>query len=215
MFPKLLLSVAHGGAENYISAFKSFDFEVTAEYSSERFSCDALVLCGGGDISPEFFGEKNNGSNPPDIMRDKSELILFEKYFSAKKPIIGICRGCQLINVALGGKLIQHLDTFQNHVSKFGTDLVHEVSNVGRSSFIEFFGHSMVVNSAHHQACSVLGEGLSISQMHGDGTVEAIEGERILGMQWHPERMIGKFFRPEFSGGNKIFELIKKIVYQI
>lgn len=210
---KVLLSTAYNAQKNYVDALGKYGFALKAEYLPSDFSCDALVLCGGGDIAPEFYNEKNSGSNPPDIVRDKVELLLFEKYFALKKPIIGICRGCQLINVALGGNLIQHLSTSQIHVANYVHDAIHDVCNLPASSFYHTFGSTMTVNSAHHQSCLKIGDGLAVTQVC-DAVVEGIEGQNIIGFQWHPERMCGRFSNNRFSDHITIFEIIKNKIYQ-
>jgi len=210
--PNILLSTSLGAEKNYIDAFEQHGFSPFACYLPNDTGFDALVLCGGGDIDPSFYGEENLGSYPPDIDRDRAELLLFEKYFSLGKPIFGICRGCQLINVALGGKLIQHLPTYSFHKSGCDADLVHIVENQKDSVFYLLYGDSMIVNSAHHQACSVLGDGLRAIQRHSDNTVEAIAADRILALQWHPERMTCGFSDPKYSDPNKIFEVFKNMI---
>ena len=70
-------------------------------------SCRALLLCGGGDLAPQWFGQENRGSHPPDLRRDKAELNLVRTYLAWGRPILGICRGLQVLNVALGGTLLQ------------------------------------------------------------------------------------------------------------
>jgi putative glutamine amidotransferase len=188
MRQKILLSLPYNSGENYIKAFSECGFSVCGGYLSKDTNCDGLVLCGGGDIAPYYYGEEDNGSDPPDVKRDECEMYLFEKYYNAKKPIFGICRGMQIINVALGGNLYQDLPFSGTHRYENG-DKIHEVINMKGSFFYEIYGEKMIVNSAHHQGCKNIAKGLCMIQRHKDLSAEAFSGEKILAVQWHPERM--------------------------
>lgn len=108
--PRLQVSVPAEGADNYTAALERAGGTPAAGYCpAPDLSCAGLVLCGGGDIACELFGQEDRGSNPPDLARDRAELALFQAFYGAGKPILGICRGMQIINVALGGTLIQDL----------------------------------------------------------------------------------------------------------
>lgn len=210
--PIILLSTSLGAEKNYKKAFEKHGFLPCAKYLPCDIGFDALVLCGGGDIDPSFYGEANCGSYPADIDRDRAELSLFEKYFTHRKPIFGICRGCQLVNVALGGKLIQHLPTYSAHTQVCGADSVHTVENAKDSFLYSLYGAKMTVNSAHHQACSVLGQGLRVTQRHSDGTIEAVASDNILAFQWHPERMTCGFSHPRYTDPYLVFETFKNMI---
>lgn len=206
MRPKVLLSLPDDGGKNYIRAFSESGLDVCGGYLTEDLSCDALVLCGGGDIAPFYYGEKENGADPPDKERDKCEMHLFEKYHRARKPIFGICRGIQLINVFMGGSLIQDIRYVKEHKYD-GKDKYHEITNLPDTPAFSLFGENIVVNSAHHQACKKIAKGLFVMQKHQDGTVEGIYGDNILGVQWHPERVNN-------YSGEKIIGYFKKMVLQ-
>ena len=206
MDPVAVLSMPKGKGVNYINALSANGFKISGDYLTADISGDALVLCGGGDIDPSYYGELPCGSMPPDVQRDKSEFYLFEKYYAAGKPIFGICRGMQLVNVALGGKLIQHLACAANHSGE--NDVVHAVTNFCGTPVEQLFGREMTVNSAHHQACSELGCGLCVMQAHRDG----IYGKNILAVQWHPERMIGGFDNGVYAPPAALFELFREMV---
>jgi putative glutamine amidotransferase len=210
MKPKLLLSLPASGGENYINAFETYGFVTESEYLPHNSECDGLVLCGGGDICPSYFGESSHGSNPPDLKRDKAELSIFERYYSSGKPIFGICRGIQLINVAMGGSLYQHLAESRRHIGK--EDICHPVINMHGTPIFEIFGAVMTVNSAHHQSCKILGRELSVSQMCGD-VIEGIFGKNIIGVQWHPERMTANFAKKELSDPAPLFDYFKKMFH--
>ena len=209
MKPKLLLSLPKGVGENYISAFYSAGFEICADYLAQNLLCDGLVLCGGGDIDPVYYGKVSCGSNPPDKERDKSEFFLFEHYYALKKPVFGICRGMQVVNVALGGSLVQDIKNGA-HISKKG-DVFHMVKNIKETPTEQLFGGRMQVNSAHHQSCSSLGEGLFVTQKAYDGIIEGIYGKNIIATQWHPERMVLSHRKKEFCDVSLLFKFFRKM----
>ncbi|MBR5528008.1 MAG: gamma-glutamyl-gamma-aminobutyrate hydrolase family protein [Clostridia bacterium] len=210
MKPKILLSLPSDGGKNYIKAFAAYGFEVSGDYLTQNTPSDALVLCGGGDIDPSYYGETPHGSFPADKERDKCEFLLFEKYFNANKPIFGICRGMQLINTAMGGNLFQHMQNADSH--KGECDIIHTVSNLAGTPVFSLYGKKMNVNSAHHQCCNVLGKGLQPMQKHADGTVEGFFGKNIIGLQWHPERMTQDFKNNAVTAPDAIFRLFRDMI---
>ena len=147
--------------------------------------CDALLLPGGGDMEPWRYGQENTASRNLDPARDALELDLLERFAALRKPILGICRGMQSINVFFGGTLFQDIP---NHTQINGVDRVHEIRTA--SGIFRTLGAERV-NSAHHQAADRLGDGLRVGQWAPDGVIEAIYHERwpIWGVQWHPERL--------------------------
>ena len=150
--------------------------------------CAALLLPGGADIHPRFYGQAVNGARDIDEARDTYEFAVFRRFFDTGKPIFGVCRGMQLINIALGGTLLQHIgghDQIAEDV--FDTHSVHTDDEL----LLRLGGERFVVNSAHHQAVDRLGAGLRAVAWADDGIVEAIRHETrpIFGVQWHPERL--------------------------
>lgn len=172
-----------------------------ADYAAEL---DGLVLQGGTDISPQMYGEeplRPEWAGDPE--RDRYEIELLERFLKLKKPVLGICRGQQLINIAMGGTLYQdtatqkpgahvHQDTAvyddkYHHVEILpGTRLATLYPGVGRAK----------VNSLHHQAVHRLGKGLAVEAHSAeDGVIEAIRHEGpqyVAGVQWHPEFLHGR-----------------------
>ncbi|HTJ97244.1 MAG TPA: gamma-glutamyl-gamma-aminobutyrate hydrolase family protein, partial [Rhodocyclaceae bacterium] len=158
---------------------------------------DGLILQGGTDVSPQAYGEQ--ALNPAwigDPVRDAYELELLHEFMEAGKPVLGICRGMQLMNVAQGGSLYQDLPTQR------AGDLMHETSDYDRHShaisfepkgdFKRWFGEieGGLVSSIHHQAVNRLGRDLRVEATSADGLVEAICGTGksfLCGVQWHPE----------------------------
>ncbi|MGM9987568.1 MAG: gamma-glutamyl-gamma-aminobutyrate hydrolase family protein [Bacillaceae bacterium] len=154
--------------------------------------CDGFLFSGGEDVNPKYFGQMPHeklGYFWDD--RDRFEFALFKKAEELKKPIFGICRGLQLINVARGGTLFQHIDghftSIQRHLP------YHEVDIAKGSLLYDIIGSEKVdVNSLHHQTIDVLGERLIVTSSSKDGQIEAIEDPNypfLVAVQWHPESM--------------------------
>ncbi|GAA3139756.1 gamma-glutamyl-gamma-aminobutyrate hydrolase family protein [Streptomyces echinatus] len=150
---------------------------------------DGLVIAGGPDVDPARYGaERSPRTGPPAPERDAWELALIEAALTAGLPLLGVCRGMQLLNVALGGTLVQHLDGHAEVVGVFGG---HPVKPVPGTLYGGIVPEELTVPTYHHQAVERLGEGLVPSAYAADGTVEAVElpSDRgwVLGVQWHPE----------------------------
>ncbi len=192
--PRILISLSKTNkGDTYANAITKAGGETVLEYAYEGDELyDGLLLSGGGDVASFYFGEENDGSNEPDLLRDKTELALCEKYVKAGKPILGICRGCQLINVYFGGTIIQDIHTAASH--KSGNPAKdHRVVNVEGSIAYELFGKEMNTNTSHHQALKVPGVGIKITQYSKkDGIIEGFEHESlpIFATQYHPELML-------------------------
>lgn len=157
---------------------------------------DGLLLAGGPDLDPYYFGEEplvGMGEITP--LRDELELALCRLALQGPKPVLGICRGIQVLNVAAGGTLYQDLADFtkQMHSQKAPRWYpTHEVEILEESTLFSLAGaKSYRVNSFHHQGLKKLGQGLKAVAWSRDGLIEAVEAEdpsrSILGVQWHPE----------------------------
>ncbi|MGW5863799.1 gamma-glutamyl-gamma-aminobutyrate hydrolase family protein [Streptomyces sp. NPDC055239] len=150
---------------------------------------DGVVIAGGPDVEPVRYGaEREERTGPPARERDAWELALIEAALSSGTPLLGICRGMQLLNVALGGTLVQHMEGHVEAVGVFGT---HEVKPVPGTLYESIAPDaSTAVPTYHHQAVDRLGRDLIVSAHAADGTAEAVElpsGGWVLGVQWHPE----------------------------
>ncbi|MFF9897285.1 gamma-glutamyl-gamma-aminobutyrate hydrolase family protein [Streptomyces longispororuber] len=150
---------------------------------------DAVVVAGGPDVEPSRYGAPRDArTGPPATERDAWELALIEAALATGTPLLGICRGMQLLNVALGGTLIQHLDGHAVARGVFGTHTVTPVPGTRYASAVP--DASTDVPTYHHQAVDVLGRNLIASAHAADGTIEAVElpgPTWTLGVQWHPE----------------------------
>lgn len=152
-----------------------------------------LLLPGGGDITPVFFGQTDLGSRNVDTELDILQFQFLSRFVAQKKPVLGICKGLQLINVHFGGDITQHIETADTH-KWIGRDQFHYVyhSDLGRRDFFyQLYGNSASVNSAHHQAVNRPGDGLIPVCRAGDNVIEGLSHESlpILAVQWHPERL--------------------------
>lgn len=213
MKPCILIAASSdtpGIAAPYENAIRAAGGDFVSRYCPEvDLSFDGLLLTGGGDIESSYYGRKNEGSMPPDPERDRTELALCKAYLEAGKPILGVCRGHQVINVALGGTMIQDLGEFLNrfHRRVGPTDKAHTIWANESSILHSLYGPQFGVNSSHHQAAEDPGLGLVITARSEAGTVESIElpGKPVLGVQFHPERMTGDFLRPDCVDGGAIF----------
>lgn len=208
MKPRILLSVK-SNIQFYVDAVEHCGGEADARYLPRvnADDYDGLILCGGSDIHPKFYGEDIRGAVNIDLERDECEIALAEAFVRSGKPILGICRGCQLINIYFGGSMIQHLDTYKDH--KKEGDAVHEVISEEEGAASLLYGAEFSVNSMHHQAINDLGSGLKVTlRSKKDGIIEAIEHERlpIIGFQFHPERMCLSKRREDTVDGIEIFK---------
>lgn len=206
MKPKILLYGCPEKFENYRRALESAGARALFSGNGALSeSCDGLLLAGGGDMDPAYYGQSPAGAYPPDRDRDAQELELLDSFAAAGKPVLGICRGVQVLNVYFGGTLIQDLP---GHNQIDGTDRLHTVTAEPGCFLEKLYGVCSVVNSAHHQAIDRPGDGLRILQRADDGVTEALAHTvfPMFGVQWHPERLTGPFFRPDAVDGSRIFD---------
>jgi putative glutamine amidotransferase len=192
--------------EKYLKRIHNFEVIVLTKKNIEELEgCDGLVLTGGVDVAPELYGDWPDETVHVDSERDGAEFRMIDIAMKNNIPILGICRGLQMLNVYLGGTLIIDLEKFskRNHKAiSNDEDRFHGIRLVEDSNLRSFINQETgMVNSSHHQAADRIGNGLKVVARADDGTVEAIEsnsGTNIFAVQWHPERMA---FDNKFSSG--------------
>jgi putative glutamine amidotransferase len=191
---------------NWLLAFnphlKFIDFYTLEQ--AEVMDCfkqiNGLLLPGGGDLNPGLYGMGNKRElcNGMDDKRDELEIKLIERAFLYKIPLLAICRGQQILNVARGGTLIPDIPSLMAHAleHKAAADVEHWVTlNTGSELHNITHQQRAIVNSAHHQAIDKLASGFNLTASGSDGIIEAIEADNdiypsfCIAVQWHPERM--------------------------
>ena len=197
--PKILIPGEAGQFENYRAAVVTAGGVPVSGW--EMRGCSGLLLCGGGDIEPWRYGQENSSSYDLEPERDAAELWLLEEFAAEKRPVLGVCRGMQLVNVYFGGTLAQHME---GHSRVNGADRLHQ-TRVSGGFLRELYGGGGIVNSAHHQSVDRAGSGIDVLQWAPDGAVEGICHRRlpVWGVQWHPERMRRQ--REKTADGGKVF----------
>ena len=206
----MVIGLTHTGNpqkhQNYINWLKGQDdiqvIELSAENENpgEIAKCDALVLSGGIDVHPRFYHSTElNYLNSPEVFnekRDEFEITAFKFAQDHHLPVLGICRGMQLINVIHNGTLIQDLEKNNlNAIHKGEPDKSHAITIDENTILSQVIPEkSVIVNSAHHQAIDKVGDGLLVNAKSPEGIVEGLErkqnnGPFLLAVQWHPERM--------------------------
>lgn len=158
----------------------------------DALTCDGLLLPGGGDMDPKFYGQARiPACGEPNLLRDAAEPLLLRAFLAADKPVLGICRGIQVMNAVLGGDLYQDIKPFEHLPHNGHWAKVHTVTVRRGTLLSRILGQDTVlVNSQHHQAVDRVSPGFTLAALSEDGIVEAIEkpdARFCLGVQWHPE----------------------------
>lgn len=188
---------------NYENALRTLgiSFNTTLDIQ-EAMKATHLLLPGGGDITPVFFGQRNHGSRNIDTELDILQIQALSLFMTQKKPVLGICKGMQIINVHLGGTIDQHIVTAYAHEWR-EQDQSHHVYHCGVNHsdfFYQLYGTGTQVNSAHHQAVDKLGRDLIPVCRAADSVIEGIMHRAlpVIAVQWHPERIMDE-------GGAQLF----------
>lgn len=211
MEPSLKIGLTYTGTDekhnNYVKWLTGNDKVSIVRLSAEENNSelveelDGIVLSGGIDMHPKYYSGELIYPNAPDQFndqRDEFEQTVFEQCIQFNKPILGVCRGMQLVNCLLGGSLVQDIGIAANNLHRFDKkDKLHD-TEILPGTLLEHILHSgrVVTNSAHHQAIAIPGKALKVNARSVDGIIEGIEWADpsgkpfFLGVQWHPERMI-------------------------
>lgn len=187
--------------KEYYDMFKKVDIELIImtpssdkTYQSLLEVCDGLLLTGGNDINPKYYNQALHSTTVlEDANIEHMEFKLLSLFSDAKKPIIGICRGIQTINVFFNGTLLQDIPSLSLHENRKNHQ---QVERSGYSHYVEIqpntklskvLPHQVLVNSFHHQNIDQIAPGFTINAISEDGLIEGIEKGNIMAFQWHPE----------------------------
>ncbi|MCI8601203.1 MAG: gamma-glutamyl-gamma-aminobutyrate hydrolase family protein [Oscillospiraceae bacterium] len=199
---RISLPASYGLAVSAAGGLPVLSMEQRPEELAEL--CDGLLLSGGEDMDPKWYGEEVlNSSVTIDALRDAHEMPLAKAFLERRKPILAICRGFQVLNVVLGGDLWQDLPE-QLGFNHSDSRLRHPCKAAEGSLLYGLYGGEFKVNSTHHQAVRKLGEGLWATAWSVEGIVEGYEHKSlpIWGTQFHPERLTGPYYdgrTPDFA----------------
>ena len=193
---------------NYLDALARLEArgETGRDFDPENY--DGLLLPGGCDVNPVRYGKNRIPQETVDDDLDALQFDVLSRFLEAGRPVLGICRGHQLLNIAFGGTLVQHLSGAEKHMSlPGGEDNVHTVHIEPASFLSRFCGTDCAVNSSHHQGIGIPGKGFRTVMRSEDGAIEAIEHETlpVWGVQWHPERMCFLHRRSDTVDGSCVF----------
>jgi len=205
---KVLISTTTHLAGAYKKALDAVGIiPVVCDKPQKASDYDGLLLPGGGDITPFLFHEKNLGSKSCSLTEDVIQLLMFQRFFEESKPILGICKGMQLINVALGGSINQDDPMCSSHIY-LSHDQYHMTRALPGSILHTLYGENFITNSAHHQSLKTIGADLMVTQYAHNNVVEGIEHKTapILGVQWHPERLLDKKHSSGCINGLTLFQ---------
>lgn len=205
---KILVAGTEKDTKNYVAVLKYLGADpIVTLHPESVYSFDGLVLPGGGDICPSYFDQPVIDTRKPDPELDRAQFHILYQFLHTHKPILGICKGMQLINVFFGGNLNQHTSSEKLHGWN-GADQWHPTQTKEHSLLERLYGSSLEVNSAHHQSIDELGQDLHSIQHSKDGVIEGICHEflPILGVQWHPERMCLSHQKSGTVSGTAVFQ---------
>lgn len=151
-------------------------------------NCDGLLLTGGFDIDPVYYHASLHPKTKKELYQlEELEFTLIKMFSQQNKPILGICRGLQTINVAFGGTLIQDLEP-NLHMQEEMTGYLHQVTTLDGTLLNKYLDKQFMTNSFHHQAIDIVAREFIVSATSPDNVIEGIEKDNIIAVQWHPEK---------------------------
>ncbi len=220
---KILICGPFDEVTNYIAAVSKTGMEPVASTSLptegglDINDFAGLILPGGSDMDPAFYGQENHACRNIRRWLDLAQLNMLDTFVKYKKPVLGICKGAQVINVYFGGTLIQdlpnhdhHQPYYENHERK---DSHHPARILPDTPLTDIWDDDeIIINSAHHQAVDRIAEGLSVCAYSDDGVIEGLYHRDlpILAMQWHPGRMAYAHYVEGWSDGSLVFQSFKE-----
>ena len=195
--------------DHQVAAHYQQEYMDYSQFHASRF--EGLLLPGGVDINPARYGQKNVHCVHVCDEMDELQFSILDDFVKEKKPVFGVCRGFQILNVYFGGTMIQHIPSFQRHGKKSVSDpdKVHGCCAQADSWIGRLYGSRFSINSAHHQGVDRLGTGLDEDAWCSeDHIVEAVHHRTlpIYGVQWHPERTCLAFRREDTVDGLEILK---------
>ena len=211
---KIAIAGLAENVKNYVAALTGVGLTPIVTTAAEDISGFAgLLLPGGGDIDPALYHAENEGSKDIDRALDEAQLAMLDAFVRAGKPVLGICKGIQIINTYFGGGIIQHLATAEAHMYH-DADSIHPCVSLPGTDMRRLYGARYVTNSSHHQALGRMGSGLRATSFAADGTVESAAHDSlpVFGVQFHPERMCFAKARPDTVDGAAVFLYFKSLV---
>ena len=211
---RIMICGDYDNTPNYRKAFENLGITLEyGDYNDNIDEFDGLLLPGGCDVDPSYYNEPVDGSEYIDKALDEKQFKTLDAFVKKEKPVCGICRGHQLINVYFGGSLIQdlgelnktHKTVYWNSPTDF-KDNLNTVEAEEGSILNSLYGDKFGTNSSHHQAVGKVGNGLKVTATCVDGVVEALEHETlpVFTVQFHPERMCFGFASDKYVDGSKI-----------
>lgn len=211
---KVLISTMTHDAKNYREALLRVGMiPILSGELEDAENYDGLLLPGGGDISPILFHQKNTGSVHISLTEDIIQLMVLTRFLDLHKPVLGICKGMQLINVAYGGTLVQDIPLkgiheFDEH------DRYHKTRALPGFALHKIYGEHFITNSAHHQSVDLLGHELIATQYSYDGIIEGLEHQTdpVIGVQWHPERLLKHPLPASSVNGTAVFTYFQELL---
>ena len=167
-------------------------FPVATKIQIEKVvqECDFLFVTGGHDINPKYYGREREEKTELDFYEtDTLDFAMIQAFHQVGKPILGICKGMQSINVYFGGTLHQDIP---NHMLLEESNSLHPATILEIPSFVHDYYNKqkIMVNSLHHQAVDQVAPGFEVTALSEDGIIEGIQKENIIGVQWHPEVLL-------------------------
>lgn len=206
---RIAVPMCIGLAPKYIEALTNLDVTgviVRQPVNVDEF--DGLLLPGGyADVCPERYGQvpTPGGASHRNEPLDDLQFAVLDQFVKAKKPVFGICRGHQLINVYFGGILNQNIPTADHHICG-AIYMAHDTTAAADSFLAPLYGEKFPTNTSHHQAVETLGKGMTAVQFSDDNVVEATQHESlpVWSVQWHPELMCFHYARPDTVDGSVV-----------